>query len=112
MLVHRLVDLLGKMDHFEATCPENLKGGTIDLESRADKFLIYLAGWRYFGMSVGWLGCLDKVMSMLCIACSSVENLTEHKTVITSSGYGIMYRFLVTLLLGGMSVGRRVGLVV
>ena len=61
MLVHRLVDLLGKMDHFEATCQGNLKGDTIDLASRAAKFLSYLAAWRYFGMSLGWLGCLVSV---------------------------------------------------
>ena len=57
VLVHRLVDLPGKMDHFEATCPENLKGGTIDLASRAVKFLSYLAAWRYVGGSVCRFGC-------------------------------------------------------
>ena len=50
MLVHRLVDLLGKMDHFEATGQGNLKGDTIDLASRAAKFLSYLAAWRCVGV--------------------------------------------------------------
>ena len=46
-----------EMGDFEAACPGKLKRGKNDLGSRANKFLNYLAAWRYVGGSVCRFGC-------------------------------------------------------